>query len=399
MSVQMPAGSFGKLRALLLATPGASTLWLASRGGNFIEALKIGRLTRTLNLEVWAPMSKMQWVSLKDPANNTCSSACFFIYAAGAQRQGGYVGVHRPYLSREDYQGMQLEQAAEAYSWIEAQTAAYLKEMGVLPKSLQMIMATNSEEMLWLSEEDLDGDFTGIIKEYDDWFRAVCPHLSATQIAEDERLRQRGLRKVELTEQELAFRVEVDKIQSANIACTSAQLRILQERNRQTMLTKVLSAEAVVAPGLQNGFGGLTWGSRPADDMTPVSLSAAAFGGFQTYFRRDTPRVANREPAFIVYAFDDGALCRVMVGFDGSRNRRPYPGRGVNERFVGTLWTVVTKRCSDVDFCGRCDGSGSPASRTCQLGDAHVGGSDDVSSACTTWTYGKTKRSTAVAPL
>jgi hypothetical protein len=171
-----------------------------------------------------------------NPANNTCSSACFFLYAAGVKRFGKRVGVHRPFLSREEYQSMQLEHAGQVYSWIEEQTAVYLKEMGVPTRYVAMVMSTNSEEMRWLSEEDIDRDFDGIIKEYDDWFRAVCPHNSASQTAEDERLRQRVLKKIPLTEQEQLFRDEFDRVLAENVDCTTARLRGVQERSREAML-------------------------------------------------------------------------------------------------------------------------------------------------------------------
>ena len=66
---------------LVLSTKGANSVWLASPGGNFSEALLIGRLIRALSLDVWAPLfAEQPLVRLSDAKNNTCASACFFLY-------------------------------------------------------------------------------------------------------------------------------------------------------------------------------------------------------------------------------------------------------------------------------------------------------------------------------
>ena len=52
---EIVAGDYARFLALVLSTKGANSVWLASPGGNFSEALLIGRLIRALSLEVWAP--------------------------------------------------------------------------------------------------------------------------------------------------------------------------------------------------------------------------------------------------------------------------------------------------------------------------------------------------------
>src|SRR2546426_166749 len=73
---EIVAGDYHKFRALVLSTKGANPVWLASPGGNFSEALRMGRLIRALSLEVWAPMSQnIQLVRLSSAQNNACASA------------------------------------------------------------------------------------------------------------------------------------------------------------------------------------------------------------------------------------------------------------------------------------------------------------------------------------
>ncbi len=227
-------GDYQRFRALVLSTKGANTVWLASLGGNFSEALRIGRLVRALSLAVWAPMfHNRPLVALTDNRNNTCASSCFFIYIAGANRHGSIIGVHRPFLAREQYASMGLDQAAKAHLRIKDQTAEYLEEMDVPPRYLSMIMSADSGEISWLSKEDITRDFDGFIDQYDEWFRANCPTLSQFQISEDEKLRQRVIRGEPLTEQELAFRAEVDGVIEARLECTGNRLEEVQERSRQ----------------------------------------------------------------------------------------------------------------------------------------------------------------------
>ena len=118
-------GDFVKFAALVLATPGANVVWLASSGGNLSEALRIGRLIRQLALEVRAPVDRAHpLVHLQDADNNTCASACFFLYVAGVSRQGSVLGIHKPALPADEYFTVGLDGAVAAHQRIEEATVA-----------------------------------------------------------------------------------------------------------------------------------------------------------------------------------------------------------------------------------------------------------------------------------
>ncbi len=96
-------GDYQKLVDEALSSREARTVWLASPGGNLREALRMGRLIRSFGFAVGVPFTKAEpLVSLKNPANNTCSSSCFLLYAAGVSRRGSVLGLHRPSMPADE---------------------------------------------------------------------------------------------------------------------------------------------------------------------------------------------------------------------------------------------------------------------------------------------------------
>jgi hypothetical protein len=168
-------GDFARFAGLVLTTPDVNTVWLASPGGNLSEALRIGRMIRQLALEVRAPIDRnLPLVRLRRAENNTCSSACFFLYAAGVRRQGMVLGIHKPSLPADEYFKLGLDGSAAAHRRIQEATAAYLDLMGVPAKYASLMLATDPSEMTWLAPEDVERDLTGIVAEYREQLHAGC---------------------------------------------------------------------------------------------------------------------------------------------------------------------------------------------------------------------------------
>src|SRR5688572_16896778 len=169
-------GDFVKFAALVLATEGANVVWLASPGGNLSEALRIGRLIRQLALEVRAPIDRARpLVHLQDADNNTCASACFFLYVAGVSRQGSVLGIHKPALPADEYFTVGLDGAVAAHQRIEEATVAFLDLMGAPARYAPLMLTTSSATMVWLPPDDIARDFTGFAPGYDEQLRAGCP--------------------------------------------------------------------------------------------------------------------------------------------------------------------------------------------------------------------------------
>jgi hypothetical protein len=168
-------GDYQKLADVAAANHEAHTLWLASPGGNLREALRMGQLIRGLGFAVHVPFSKAEpLVALKDPANNTCSSSCFLLFAAGVIREGLVLGIHRPSLPADEYFSLGLDGAVAAQRVIAEAVTGYLAEMGVPAKYASLMLATNASEMVWLPAEDVRRDLDGVIAEFAEVFRG-CP--------------------------------------------------------------------------------------------------------------------------------------------------------------------------------------------------------------------------------
>ena len=106
-------GDFAKFESEVLQRQNIDPIWLASPGGDMMEAMRIGELVRELKLSVWAP-NGLLFPVVVNRENAVCASACFYIYAAGVLRRGEIVGIHRPYLSQATLASMELDAAAQA---------------------------------------------------------------------------------------------------------------------------------------------------------------------------------------------------------------------------------------------------------------------------------------------
>lgn len=169
-------GDFKRFQYLAF-TFSADTVWLASPGGDLAEAIKIGQLVRRLKMDVWAPDSnKTAWyimIRVSNPRNNLCASACFFIYAAGTQRFGDILGVHRPRITEEDLKVMTMDQAAFGQVSTSEIASDYLRKMGIPDSIIEKANTTKPNDIQWLTEAEVRS-VSGYIPEYEDWFEAKC---------------------------------------------------------------------------------------------------------------------------------------------------------------------------------------------------------------------------------
>lgn len=177
-------GDFEKFTNFFIDNPRInSAIYLYSPGGDFTEALKIGRLVHTLKLTTWAPQSietSMPLNEVDDPSNRVCASSCFFIFAAGAQRFGDIVGIHRPYLPADAYRTLSMAEAGKAHLAVADMIRQYLNEINVPSSYVDRIMAVDSGEIEWLSEEEMKRNFYDFAPAYREWITAVCSPPSET---------------------------------------------------------------------------------------------------------------------------------------------------------------------------------------------------------------------------
>lgn len=189
---EITQGDYVKFINAFIDNPGRnSSVYLYSPGGDFIEALKIGRLIHTLKLTTWAPMSVetdgLPLNEVNDPSNRMCASACFFIFAAGANRFGDIVGIHRPYLPRNAYKSLTMEGAGKTHVAVRQMLDQYFKDIDVSQAYVDRIMSVDSGDIEWLPKQELKKDFNGFVPAYREWMLAQC--MPSSESSNDRLLR------------------------------------------------------------------------------------------------------------------------------------------------------------------------------------------------------------------
>jgi hypothetical protein len=112
---------------------------LASDGGDVTEAMRIASLLKSLYSAV-----------LVQPLTGRCVSACFFIYAAAAQRETDgerLVGLNRPFI--EDAASSAAESSALQ------QVRDFLRDNGVPQRLVEEMFRRASDDAYWLSADDV----------------------------------------------------------------------------------------------------------------------------------------------------------------------------------------------------------------------------------------------------
>jgi hypothetical protein len=118
---------------------------LASDGGDVSEALRIGKLIKSLFAGV-----------IVGPLTGRCVSACFFIYAAAGQREADgerLIGINRPFVVDPE-----AESAPPVDANVESkaltQVRAYLQENDVPNYLVNEMFKRASDDAYWLSADD-----------------------------------------------------------------------------------------------------------------------------------------------------------------------------------------------------------------------------------------------------
>ena len=186
---EIKPGDYAKFVNVFLANRGQNyTVFLFSPGGDFSEALKIGRLIHTLKLTTVAPgVSTASLIEVHSPSNRVCASSCFFIFVAGAERWGDRVGIHRPYLPKEAYKKLSMDEAGQVNVVIRRMVEAYLAEVDVPSSYVERIMVVDSGDVEWLSEAEMQKNFSNFAPAYREWIEAKCLQPS---ISDKERMLQ-----------------------------------------------------------------------------------------------------------------------------------------------------------------------------------------------------------------
>lgn len=184
-------GDFNRFRRLVKAGQGrASSVTLFSSGGNFFEAIKIGRLIRALDLATMIPRvqggrpncvgTNSAVPSVQDNKNCTCASACFFIHVGGTHRGGHLLAVHRPYFATKEYGNLTQKKAKKIHDQLMNEARTYLAEMDV-PKHLSdEVLAIPSNKAKILSMDTIKTHFWGKLPFKEEWLLNKCGDYTAS---------------------------------------------------------------------------------------------------------------------------------------------------------------------------------------------------------------------------
>lgn len=119
-----------------------SGLKISSNGGDLQEALKLGRLARTL-----------EWLVVV-PQDSNCYSSCVLILAGGVSRHPlGKVGIHRPYLANG---AATTSDARDAYASIRKDVTDFLQDGGIRTTLWDDMLNVPAEQIRELSFPELE---------------------------------------------------------------------------------------------------------------------------------------------------------------------------------------------------------------------------------------------------
>jgi hypothetical protein len=196
--------------------------------------MKIGRLIRALGWATRVPTRffldnsqagqagaslrrhEIHQHDLENPQSNfMCASACFFAFVGGVDRDADQSGlppilsIHRPYLSPERLKELTGGQAIATGNLTRETVEKYLKEMGVPTKYIDQMFSIPKDQILWISQDDFDADFSGFIPSLRDWVDAKCKLTDVEKVALD------AIRKkpAKLTQAELDVENKLEKRQ------------------------------------------------------------------------------------------------------------------------------------------------------------------------------------------
>jgi hypothetical protein len=243
---EIKPGDYDRVVAQLLNGGLGDTLRLNSPGGDVVEAMRIGRLIRDLRMRTEVPgrtgntafcLAHPKGASLTDC---NCSSACFLIFTAGIRRFGNHVGVHRVFVNHEYLREMKPVEAAELTGKVTQAVSAYLSEMGVPAHLIERIRAIPSNEIEWLSQDDIDRYFSGFIPQYAEWVAAKCKREPGLW-DENVRLLKKEKRQA-LTTQEKKRLAEVHNTIDAEDDCLISAWREIRSGAETSVIARLKSA-------------------------------------------------------------------------------------------------------------------------------------------------------------
>jgi hypothetical protein len=150
LSGEIVPGDYAKLLARIAEDPDRfldrNKLILASSDGNAAEAIKIGRLIRSLYTGV-----------IVGPLTGRCAGACFLIFAAASERGtdgDNLLGIHRVGLAGSEWASKPTTEAALLEDGLQTPVRDFLLENEVPGDLIEELFKHLPTDVYWLNEQD-----------------------------------------------------------------------------------------------------------------------------------------------------------------------------------------------------------------------------------------------------
>ena len=165
----------------------ARLVFLRSKGGDVEEAMKMGTLIRRLRLVTQAPTKFddkpiLSEVLLTDKDNDICASACFLAYVGGVERDGNFLALHRPYVSKEAVGKLSDVEYEAAEKDIMTRVREYLRGMEIDQFFIDKVMSNSSQDSYVVTMTDTDTyHLDAIVPSMEEIVLAKCDDLTAQE--------------------------------------------------------------------------------------------------------------------------------------------------------------------------------------------------------------------------
>ena len=169
-----------------------------SPGGDLEAALNIGEQVNSLLLDTWAPSITPggrrecyigRTLLTFDPKTGEgdsrceCASACFFVWAAGAIREGDVIGIHRPSFRPEQFSKLAPAEAKQKYISLISKTTLFLHQWSIPQDVIDRLFSINSTSVSYVDKTTIRRLNRTII---DEQIIAKCGSVITTEQLTDE---------------------------------------------------------------------------------------------------------------------------------------------------------------------------------------------------------------------
>lgn len=168
-------------------------VFIYSPGGDFEEAMKIGRAMRKLELYSTVPRRNKSGEpecddsvlpGPLDPANCVAASAGFFIHIGAVHRTGDFLAVHRPYFEQDRFGALTEQSAKKSFDALQVAARRYMTEMDVPTHIQEDVLGTPSNKALVLDSKTVATYFTGYLPSRHEWLIAKCSSITPQERAD-----------------------------------------------------------------------------------------------------------------------------------------------------------------------------------------------------------------------